>query len=35
MVEGETFALTLIFEDDSEVTIDVPILGFAARGPEG
>ena len=35
MVEGETFPLTLIFEDGSEVTVDVPILGFAARGPDG
>ena len=34
MVEGETFALTLIFADGNEITVDVPILGIAARGPE-
>lgn len=34
MVEGETFPLTLIFEDGGEATVDVSILGFAARGPE-
>lgn len=35
MVEGETFPLTLIFEDGGEATVDVSILAFAARGPEG
>ena len=35
MVEGETFSLTLIFTDGDEVSVDVPILGIAARGPEG
>ncbi len=35
MVEGETFPLTLNFADGGTVNIDVPILGIAARGPEG
>ena len=35
MAEGDTFALTLIFADGAKVTVDVPILGVAARGPEG
>lgn len=35
MVEGETFSLTLVFADGGEVTVEVPILGIAARGPEG
>ena len=35
MIEGETFPLTLAFSDGGEVTVDVPILGIAARGPEG
>ena len=35
MIEGETFPLTLAFADGGEVTVDVPILGIAARGPEG
>ncbi len=34
MTEGETFPLTLVFEDGVEATVEVPILGFAARGPE-
>ncbi|MFQ1701878.1 copper chaperone PCu(A)C [Loktanella agnita] len=34
MVEGEAFALTLTFADGDEFTVDVPILGVAARGPE-
>lgn len=34
MVEGEAFSLTLVFADGGEVTVDVPILGIAARGPE-
>lgn len=34
MVEGETFALTLVFGDGDEITVDVPILGIAARGPK-
>lgn len=35
MIEGETFPLTLTFSDGGEVTVEVPILGIAARGPEG
>ena len=35
MVEGETFPLTLNFADGGTLTVDVPILGIAARGPEG
>ena len=35
MVEGESFSLTLTFDDGGTVTVDVPILGIAARGPEG
>lgn len=35
MTEGESFPLTLLFSDGGEVTVEVPILGVAARGPEG
>lgn len=35
MAEGESFPLTLLFSDGGEVTVEVPILGIAARGPEG
>lgn len=35
MVEGETFSLTLNFADGGTLTVNVPILGIAARGPEG
>ena len=35
MVEGETFPLTLTFADGGTLTVDVPIFGIAARGPEG
>lgn len=35
LVEGETLPLRLRFHDLDEVTIDVPILGIAARGPDG
>ena len=35
MVEGETFPLTLNFADGGTLTVDVPIFGIAARGPEG
>lgn len=35
MTEGETFPLTLIFSDGGEVTVDIPVLGIAARGPGG
>lgn len=34
MTEGESFTLTLVFADEGTVTVDVPILGIAARGPE-
>ncbi|MEQ9175989.1 MAG: copper chaperone PCu(A)C [Alphaproteobacteria bacterium] len=33
MAEGESFSLTLVFTDGGEVTVEVPILGIAARGP--
>ena len=33
MVEGESYTLTVIFADGTEATVDVPILGIAARGP--
>lgn len=35
MTEGDTFSLTLVFSDGGEVTLEVPILGIASRGPEG
>jgi copper(I)-binding protein len=35
MIEGETFQLTLNFADGGTLTVDVPIFGIAARGPEG
>lgn len=35
MEKGESFPLTLTFSDGGEITVDVPILGIAARGPEG
>lgn len=35
MIEGETFPLTLNFADGGKLTVDVPILGIGARGPEG
>lgn len=35
MKEGETFPLTLIFSDGGAMTVEVPILGLGARGPEG
>ena len=35
MREGEAFPLTLTFSDGGEATVEVPILGVAARGPEG
>ena len=34
MREGESFPLTLMFSDGGELTVEVPILGIAARGPE-
>jgi copper(I)-binding protein len=33
MVEGESFTLSLILADGDEISIEVPILGIAARGP--
>ena len=33
MVEGESYTLSVIFADGTETTVDVPILGMAARGP--
>lgn len=33
MVEGESYTLSVIFADGTEATVDVPILGIAARGP--
>lgn len=33
MTEGGSYPLTLLFDDGGEVTVEVPILGFAARGP--
>lgn len=35
MAEGDRFLLTLVFSDGGEVAVDVPVLGVAARGPEG
>ena len=34
MTEGESFLMTLAFSDGGEVTVEIPILGIAARGPE-
>ena len=34
MREGESHDLTLLFADGDPVTVEVPILGIAARGPE-
>ncbi|WP_291733631.1 copper chaperone PCu(A)C [Leisingera sp. F5] len=33
MKEGETFPLSLVFSDGGWVTVNVPVLGIAARGP--
>ena len=33
--EGSTFPLTLTFEDAGEISVEVPVLGIAATGPEG
>ncbi len=35
LVEGTSFPLTLRFETAGEVTVDVPVLGVGASGPEG
>lgn len=34
LVEGESFPMTLRFEKALELTIEVPVLGIAAQGPE-
>jgi len=34
MVDGETFQLTLVIANGDDVTVEVPIRGFAARGPQ-
>ena len=33
--KGESFPLALVFSDGGEVTVEVPVLGVGARGPEG
>ncbi|WP_027255774.1 copper chaperone PCu(A)C [Leisingera aquimarina] len=33
--EGTNFPLTLTFETAGEITVEVPVLGIAATGPEG
>ena len=33
MMEGQAFPLTLLFDDGGEMTVEVPILSIAARGP--
>ncbi|MFY0595210.1 MAG: copper chaperone PCu(A)C [Cognatishimia sp.] len=35
MTEGENFSVILDFSDGGEIAVEVPILGIAARGPEG
>ena len=35
LVEGETLPLRLGFDGGEDLSIDVPVLGFGARGPEG
>ena len=35
MEKGARILLTLVFDDGGEVMVEVPILGIAARGPEG
>jgi periplasmic copper chaperone A len=35
LVEGQTFPLRLKFYDMDELTVEVPILSIAARGPDG
>jgi len=34
LAEGERFPLTLTFERAGAITVDVPVLGVAATGPE-
>lgn len=33
--EGSSFPLTLTFENAGDITVEVPVLGVAATGPEG
>ena len=35
MDKGTTFPLSLTFSDGGKITVEVPILGVGARGPEG
>ena len=35
LAEGTSFPLTLRFETAGQVTVDVPVLGVGASGPEG
>ena len=35
MAKGESFYLILDFSDGGEISVEVPILGITARGPEG
>jgi len=35
LVEGQTFPLRLKFYDMDELIVEVPVLGIAARGPDG
>ena len=35
LVKGETFMMTLLFSDGTEVETNVPVLGIGSRGPEG
>lgn len=34
MKEGSSFPMTLAFDDGGKVTVEVPILGIGARGPQ-
>ena len=34
LVEGESFPMTLRFENAPELTVEVPVLGIAAQGPD-
>ena len=35
LVKGETFMMTLLFSDGTEIETNVPVLGIGSRGPEG
>lgn len=35
MIKGESFLLTISFADGDKITVEVPILKFGARGPDG